>query len=55
LSSSITIAGLLAAEGFIHTFLAFCSAIGTTIGLRIMGEKIILEKFVNNLIIVILL
>jgi hypothetical protein len=42
----------LATDAFIHMFLGFSSAIGTTIGLRILGEKIVLEKFVNTLLIV---
>lgn len=32
----------LVADAFIHMFLGFSSAIGTTVGLRILGEKIIL-------------
>jgi hypothetical protein len=32
----------LATMAFIHMFLGFSSAIGTTIGLRILGEKIVL-------------
>lgn len=42
----------LATNAFIHMFLGFSSAIGTTIGLRILGEKIVLEKFINTLLIV---
>lgn len=42
----------LATDAFIHMFLGFSSAIGTTIGLRILGEKIVLEKFINTLVIV---
>ena len=32
----------LATEGFLHMILGFCAAIGTTLGLRILGEKVVL-------------
>lgn len=50
--ASSTNGASLATDAFIHMFLGFSSAIGTTIGLRILGEKIVLEKFINTLVIV---
>jgi hypothetical protein len=50
--ASLLSTAALSAEAFLHTFLGFCSAIGTTIGLRILGEKIVLDKFANTLLLV---
>ena len=43
---------LLTSEAFIHMHLGFMAAIGTTIGLRVMGEKIVLEKLAFTLFLV---
>ena len=37
---------------FLHMFLGFSAAIGTTFGLRILGEKVVLDKFIHTLVMV---
>ena len=52
--NSISNTTTLIASAFIQMFLGFSSAIGTTIGLRILGEKIVLDKFINTLLLVLM-
>lgn len=41
---------LLAEEAFLHTFLCLLSCISTTIGLRIFGEKIVVNQFIRSIL-----
>jgi hypothetical protein len=50
--NSLSSTASLSAEAFLQMIIGFCAAIGTTLGLRILGEKIIVEKFINTLLMV---